>query len=134
MSSAVQVVDTIFNVESYNFHSVSAFAVTLHSLERKGTVICGGGDHETSTFYEEYFSKELNVHSFERCFPTEFLEFVRSQFRQLPKRTVGKIYNTCRVIESSALKVIERVEHEFHHWALGPFNPVKILKVVLGFS
>ncbi|TYK29755.1 zeatin O-glucosyltransferase-like [Cucumis melo var. makuwa] len=53
MSSVVQVVDTIVNVESYNFHSVSAFAATLHCLERKGI---GGGDDncESTKFYKEH--------------------------------------------------------------------------------
>ncbi|KAA0043606.1 zeatin O-glucosyltransferase-like [Cucumis melo var. makuwa] len=124
MSSVVQVVDTIVNVESYNFHSVSAFAATLHCLERKGI---GGGDDncESTKFYKEHvILKESNsVRSCENCFPTEFLDFIKSQFDQLPKKTCGKIYNTCRVIEGSSLKLIERIENEFNHWALGPFNP-----------
>ncbi|XP_038877150.1 zeatin O-glucosyltransferase-like [Benincasa hispida] len=128
MSSAVQVVDTIFNVESYNFHSISPFVVALQSLERKGIVIGHGCDHETMTFYEEYFLKKSNVRSLQRGFPAEALEFMLSQLSQLPKRTAGKIYNTSRLIEGLSLKMIERVEHEFHHWALGPFNPVKNLK------
>lgn len=125
MSSALQGVDTISNTESYTFHTVSAFAVALHSLERQGLVI-GSSNDKTTTLYYGCFAKELNVASMEECFPKEFLEFIESQFRQLPKKGAGKIYNTCRVIEEQSLEVIERVEPQFRHWALGPFNPVKI--------
>lgn len=125
MSSALQGVDTISNTESYTFHTVSAFAVALHSLERQGLVI-GSSNDKTTTLYDGCFPKELNVATMEECFPKEFLEFIGSQFRQLPKKGAGKIYNTCRVIEGQSLEVIERVEPQFRHWALGPFNPVKI--------
>ncbi|XP_038881315.1 zeatin O-glucosyltransferase-like [Benincasa hispida] len=125
MSSAIQGVDSLPNTETYSFHTVSAFAIALHSLERKGFVY-GRNDGEMTTIYEEYFPKELNVVSMEECFPTEFLELIRTQFRQLPKMGAGKIYNTCKVIEGQFLDVIKRVEPEFRHWALGPFNPVKI--------
>ncbi|XP_022152245.1 zeatin O-xylosyltransferase-like [Momordica charantia] len=60
------------------------------------------------------------------CFPAEFLEFIAWQFDQMPKTAAGKIYNACRVIERPYLEVIERVEDEIKHWALGPFNPLKI--------
>lgn len=88
-------------------------------------------------FYEKFFPKELNLPPFEGCFPKEFLEFIGSQFDQQPKRGAGKIYNACRVIEGSFLEVIENVEEKLHHWALGPFNPIKIspsLKVELAIK
>ncbi|XP_022928738.1 zeatin O-glucosyltransferase-like [Cucurbita moschata] len=122
MSSVVQGVHTIPNVESYSFHSVSAFAVVLHYLERKAVVT----GRDMAAFYDKLLPEKLNVPPLDECFPAEFLEFIRSQFHQLPKMGGGKIYNACRVIEGQFLEVIERVEHEFHHWALGPFNPLKI--------
>lgn len=130
MSSALQDVNAIPNTESYCFHSVSAFTVA-HSLERKELFVNDGykdGEITTPT-YQQYFPKELNVVSMEQCFPPEFLEFIGSQFRHLPKMGAGKIYNTCRVIEGEFLEVIQRIEPEFRHWALGPFNPLKISKV-----
>lgn len=138
MSSVVQVVDSIVNVESYIFHSVSAFVTTLHYLERKGIVVGDGDDDEeeceSRTFYREYVLKELNtVSSWERWFSVEFWDLIKSQFGQLPKKTCGQIYNTCRVIEGSSLKLIERIESKFNNWALGPFNPVKKLKVLHTF-
>ncbi|XP_022924905.1 zeatin O-xylosyltransferase-like [Cucurbita moschata] len=127
MSSAVEGVDAIPNSESYSFHSISAFAVALHILERKGTAAGGNnGKRKTTTLYEDYFPKELNVPPLEECFPAEFLEFIGAQFRRMPGNGAGKIYNACRVIEGQFLEVIQRVEHHLHHWALGPFNPVKI--------
>lgn len=130
MSSALQDVNAIPNTESYCFHSVSAFTVALHNLERKVRFANDGHkDGEITTIYQQYFPKELNVVSTEECFPTEFLEFIGSQFRHLPKMGAGKIYNTCKFIEGEFLEVIQRIEPEFRHWALGPFNPLKISKV-----
>ncbi|XP_059668395.1 zeatin O-glucosyltransferase-like [Cornus florida] len=112
MASVVQDVASIPNAESYNFHSVSAFALFCHCWETLGRP----------------FEVEANIlkdlPSNEGCFTAEFIKFISTQFDHI-KISSGRLYNTCRVIESPYLDLLaKKVTNNNKQWALGPFNPV----------
>ncbi|GMY19053.1 zeatin o-glucosyltransferase [Fagus crenata] len=117
MASVVQDMSTIPNAESYTFHSVSAFAFFLYLWESMGKT------KPLETKSKIIIPKDLPSH--EDCFTNEFLSFVGSQY-EFQKLSSGCLYNTCRIIEGAYMDLMEKLENK-KQWAIGPFNPVKII-------
>ncbi|XP_054802301.1 zeatin O-glucosyltransferase-like [Prosopis cineraria] len=112
MASVVQDAAGLANAETYTFHSVSAFTMSLFFWEGKG-----------KPSVENIFIPE--VPSLEGCFATHFMDFICAQHK-FHRFSNGNIYNTTRVIEGPYVKLIERINSSKKHWALGPFNPLVI--------
>ncbi|KAK2651887.1 hypothetical protein Ddye_011743 [Dipteronia dyeriana] len=118
MGSVIQEARFIPNVESYSFHSVSAFTVYLYKWEAmQGNTLVAN----------DVIPKEIP--SLEGCFTSEFMDFVNSEY-DYHKFNSGSLYNTSRVIESAYMELLEQstIAKNTKHWALGPFNPVAITK------
>ncbi|KAL8118928.1 zeatin O-glucosyltransferase-like [Apium graveolens] len=113
MSSVVQGVASIQNAEAYVFHSVSAFTVFLHLWEEMGRPFPINVD------------MLKDVPSLEGCFTEEFKKFISDEYKCI-NFSSGRIFNTCRFIESPFLDLAGRQEisKNMKQWALGPFNPV----------
>ncbi|XP_058205369.1 zeatin O-glucosyltransferase-like [Rhododendron vialii] len=115
MSSVVQDLVLIPHVESYSFHSVSAFAMFFYFWEALGRP----------------FPVELellkDLPSLEGCFTTEFRKFVTKQHK-CTNLASGRLYNTCKAIEGPFLDLLakEEISGNKKQWALGPVNPVEI--------
>ncbi|KAG6603199.1 Zeatin O-glucosyltransferase, partial [Cucurbita argyrosperma subsp. sororia] len=114
MAFTVEDIDSIPNAESYNFHSVSAFTLAVYEVETKQT----NGNKNS-------IIKDLNVPSFDGCFTPEFWEFMELQYG-VPIKYCGNLYNTCKAIEEPYLEILQSINHETRHWAIGPFNPVEL--------
>ncbi|KAL4607852.1 hypothetical protein ACB092_09G204900 [Castanea dentata] len=78
---------------------------------------------ESYTFYTMGKALELDPYSkittkdlpsLEGCFTTEF-----------QKLSSRYLYNTCRVIEGAYMDLMEKIEGDKKHWAIGPINPVR---------
>ncbi|KAI9080766.1 hypothetical protein K1719_037279 [Acacia pycnantha] len=115
MASVVQDGTEIANAENYTFHSVSAFTMFLYLCEGMGK----------PSVESAHIPKE--VPSLEGCFPTQFLDFIASQYI-FHKSNKGFIYNTNRAVEGPYMELIERMSGGKRHWALGPLNPLTIEK------
>ncbi|KAG6603198.1 Zeatin O-glucosyltransferase, partial [Cucurbita argyrosperma subsp. sororia] len=111
---AVEDINSIPNVESYNFYSVSAFTLAVYDLEKKQI----NGNKNS-------LIKDLNVPSLDGCFTPEFWEFVKLQYR-VPIKYCGNLYNSCKAIEEPYLEILQSINHETRHWAIGPFHPVEL--------
>ncbi|KAL3569205.1 hypothetical protein D5086_029095 [Populus alba] len=116
MGSVIEEARFLSNAESYTFHSVSAFAISLYEREREGKVI------------EENVLFPRNTPSLEGCFTDEFADFVDCHYSKYQKFNTGRVYNTCKLVESAYLDFLEKdtIKEGIKHWALGPFNPVTI--------
>ncbi|KAI4300808.1 hypothetical protein L6164_034142 [Bauhinia variegata] len=112
MGSVVQDVRGIANVETFTFHSVSAFSTFLYFWEEMGKPV-------------ESIHIPQEIPSLEGCFPSQFLDFVTLQCEFL-KFSDGYLYNTTRAIERPYVELLERITNDKKHWALGPFNPLAI--------
>ncbi|KAJ0099684.1 hypothetical protein Patl1_20460 [Pistacia atlantica] len=88
MGSVIQEVRLIPNIESYSFHSVSAFTVYLYIVETMGNSIEAN----------DVFPKDIP--SLEDCFTKEFLDSVASEYDN-QKFNSGNVYNSCRVLEEA---------------------------------
>ncbi|PSS15686.1 Zeatin O-glucosyltransferase [Actinidia chinensis var. chinensis] len=115
MASVVQDVASIPNVESYAFHSVSAFTVFLYLWEAM----------ERPFAIDAEILKDLPT--LEGCFTPDFEKFVHDQIDFL-KHNSGCLYNTSKVIESPYLNLLakEQISDNKKQWAIGPFNPVAV--------
>ncbi|KAL2327059.1 hypothetical protein Fmac_020486 [Flemingia macrophylla] len=114
MASVAQDATNMPNVENYTFHSTCAFTNFIYFWEEMGRPSFEG----------------LHVPenpSLEGCFPTEFMDFLTSQFGFL-KFNDGNIYDTSRAIEGSYIDLLERFGNGKKVWALGPFHPLAIEK------
>ncbi|KAK4404838.1 Zeatin O-glucosyltransferase [Sesamum angolense] len=113
MGSVVQDFVNFPNAESYTFHSVSAYTIFFFLWEKTGRPFA--------------IDKEIldNLPSLEGCFSPEFVKFVGNQHQYMNLNS-GRIYNTCRVVESPFLELLAKPEISGNkkQWALGPFNPV----------
>nr|GLL24565.1 zeatin O-glucosyltransferase-like [Ipomoea trifida] len=118
MGSVVQDAAGIPNAESYIFHSVSAFTIFLFIWEKMGKPFAVDAD----------LLRDLP--SLEGCFSPEFESFLKAQYDFL-KSNSGRIYNTCRALEGPFLELLSREEisGKKKQWALGPFNPVHVLRI-----
>ncbi|XP_071720582.1 zeatin O-glucosyltransferase-like [Rutidosis leptorrhynchoides] len=118
MGSVVQDFILIPNAESYTFHSVSAFSIALYISKQVGEQI-------QKSIEPQALTRELI--SFEGCFSLEFKTFISSQ-HEYTKLSLGRIYNSCRVVEQATLDLLEANARNNNKllWALGPFNPVDI--------
>ncbi|KAF2289358.1 hypothetical protein GH714_035355 [Hevea brasiliensis] len=116
----MQEVPLISNAESYIFHSVSAFTISLFRWERKRI----HNIQDNGVIPEE-------IPSLEGCFTDEFLDLLASEY-QYHTFNSGYVYNTCRLIEGAFMELIENQQKETmeertkKHWALGPFNPLTV--------
>ncbi|CAH9062658.1 unnamed protein product [Cuscuta europaea] len=113
MGSVVQDAASIPNAESYIFHSVSAFAIFHFIWQKTGKPFA----------VDDNIIRDLPP--IEGCFSPEFEAFISAQYEFL-KFNSGRIYNTCRVLESPFLDLLSWEEIPGKHWALGPFNPVHV--------
>uniref|UniRef100_A0A2N9FH43 Glycosyltransferase N-terminal domain-containing protein n=1 Tax=Fagus sylvatica TaxID=28930 RepID=A0A2N9FH43_FAGSY len=113
MAYVVQDVVTIPNAESFTFQSVSAFACFLYSWETMGKTL------ETN---DNVIPNDLP--SLEDCFTTEFLDSFATQY-DFQNLNSGCLYNTCRILDGSYMDLMEKLEDDKKHWAIGPFNPVR---------
>ncbi|XWS59094.1 hypothetical protein CRYUN_Cryun08bG0092500 [Craigia yunnanensis] len=115
MGSVVQEVGSIPNAVSYAFHSVSAFSLFFYVWESLGKPEVNA----------QMPDDEGDVPSLEGCFTNDFLEFIAMQYQYL-SLNAGNICNTSKVIECAYLELIAETMRRKEHWALGPFNPVRI--------
>ncbi|KAG6771244.1 hypothetical protein POTOM_022591 [Populus tomentosa] len=116
MGSVIQEARLLPNVESYIFHSVSAFNVSSHAWEQQGKNII-----EDSELFPQ------DIPSLEGCFTADFADFFARQ-SNYQKFNTGCVYNTCKLVEGAYMDLLEKetAEEGIKHWALGPFNPVTI--------
>lgn len=117
MASTIEDIDTIPNAEAYNFNSVSAFTMAVYDIEQ---------EQQTKLGNKNSIIKDLNIPSLDGCFIPEFWEFVELQFG-VPRKFCGNLYNTSKAIEGPYLEIIQSINHETKHWAIGPFNPVELV-------
>ncbi|KAJ8570467.1 hypothetical protein K7X08_037439 [Anisodus acutangulus] len=117
MGSVVQDFVSLPNAEAYTFHSVSAFTLFLFIWEKK---------NRPFPIHAEILK---DLPTLEGCFSPEFERFMKIEYDCM-KFTSGKIYNTCRVIESPFLDLLskELINNKKRQWAIGPFNPVTFPK------
>ncbi|KAK4798146.1 hypothetical protein SAY86_030472 [Trapa natans] len=117
MASTIQDVLSAGNVESYIFHSVSAFSIYWYIARTAGKQLTLG-EYDHGVFLDDPPPLEV-------CFSAEFLKFVELQykFRHLAS---GFLYNTSRVVEGRFMEQLEKETVNQKCWAVGPFNPVKL--------
>ncbi|KAJ0042359.1 hypothetical protein Pint_17846 [Pistacia integerrima] len=101
-SVLIQEVRVIPNVESYCFHSVSAFSIYLYIWESMGK----------SIDVNDAIPKDIP--SLEDCFTKEFLDSISSEY-DYRKFNSGNVYNTCRVIESAYMDLLDRETMDWAH-------------------
>ncbi|GMY21357.1 zeatin O-glucosyltransferase-like [Fagus crenata] len=113
MASVVQDVVTIPNAKSYTFDSVSAFACFLYKWESMGKNL----ERNANVIPKDF-------PSLEDCFTIEFLDTIDSQyeFQNLNSRC---LYNTCKILEATYMDLMEKLDGDKKHWAIGPFNLVR---------
>ncbi|XP_076895540.1 zeatin O-glucosyltransferase-like [Bidens hawaiensis] len=124
MGSVIQDFVSLPNAESYTFHSVSAFTILLYTLKN----IRKQFDNITDSVVLTYAHL-----SFEDCFTAEFKKFTAMQ-HDYAKLNSGRIYNSCRIMEQPMLDLLENEERNRNKtlWALGPFNPLDIIRTTKG--
>ncbi|KAK6778944.1 hypothetical protein RDI58_025662 [Solanum bulbocastanum] len=118
MGSVVQDYVSVPNAEAYTFHSVSAFTLLLFIWEER---------KKKSFLIDSEMLVDLP--SLEGCFSPEFEKLMKREYECM-KFNSGKIYNTCRVMESPFLDLLSKevTNNNEKQWALGPFNPVTFPK------
>ncbi|KAF8043941.1 hypothetical protein BT93_A2042 [Corymbia citriodora subsp. variegata] len=123
MASVVQDAASVPNAETYTFRSVSAFALYWYALEVTGMALLPEEDVDiTELSSSKGFPTLLDV------FTDEFLRFMASQ-HEFTKVSSGSIYNTCRVVEGRYIDLFASATANStatKHWAIGPFNQVKV--------
>ncbi|XP_010024031.2 zeatin O-glucosyltransferase [Eucalyptus grandis] len=123
MASVVQDAASVPNAETYIFHSVSAFALYWYTLEATGMGLPPEEDVDvTDLISSKGLPTLLDI------FTDEFLKFMASQ-HEFMNLSLGSIYNTCRVVEGRYVDLFASATASgtrTKHWAIGPFNPVKV--------
>lgn len=117
MASVVQDATNIANAETYTFHSVSAFTMFLFHREGMGKLLVELDENNGIHIPQ--------VPPLEGCFTAQFLDFISAQ-HEFHKFSNGKLYCTSRAIEGPFMDLIENIESNKRHWAIGPFNPLEI--------
>lgn len=109
-------------VESYAFHSVSAFANLLFQWESRETI---SGNRVKSLGLSSVSASSKAVTSSEGCFTTEFLEFIRRQHK-LTAVDSGRIINTCLPIEDKFIELFARepILNRKPLFHIGPLHPL----------
>ncbi|KAK9154815.1 hypothetical protein Sjap_002295 [Stephania japonica] len=104
---------SIPNVESYAFRSVSAFACLVHQLKSNG--------NGRASNRGVIIPRDLPVN----CFSNQFVDFINRQFRFLSS-TTGELLNTCCPVEGPYLDLLGQKPLFVNkkRWAVGPLNPV----------
>ncbi|CAI9787538.1 unnamed protein product [Fraxinus pennsylvanica] len=116
MAYVVQDINSITNVETYCFNSISAFCIYALYWEING---------KSALSTEAEILKELP--SSEGCVPPEVSKFTELQL-EAKKSSSGDLYNSNRLIEGLYLDLLskEKTTGTDKVWAIGPFNPVVI--------
>ncbi|KAL5546342.1 hypothetical protein UlMin_006029 [Ulmus minor] len=120
-ASVAQDVSFMPNIESFTFHSVSAFAIFLFYWDGMGKVPLETIEAKTNSIVLE------EVPSLDGCLTSEMLDFIASQY-QFQRCNSGNLYNTSRVMERPSMDLLARILPNKKHWAIGPFNPVTLLE------
>ncbi|KAF8043933.1 hypothetical protein BT93_A2037 [Corymbia citriodora subsp. variegata] len=123
MSSVVQDAASVSNAEIYVFNSVSAFTLCWYTWEIKGMAT----PPEVEVDIAELISSK-GFPSLVDSFSDEFLKFATSQ-NECKQLHSGCVYNTCRAVEGRFVDLFASATANgtaTKHWAIGPFNPVKV--------
>ncbi|KAJ6843142.1 cis-zeatin O-glucosyltransferase 2 [Iris pallida] len=122
MAFAASVASSLPNVESFSFHSVSAFTVLFFHWQSRGR----SPDRALSALPEL---------SFQGCFSDEFLDFIRRQHEKTVSDS-GRLLNTCRAIEGPFVDrlALEPSWQGQKVFAVGPLNPLNPRKGAGGAS
>ncbi|XP_010056748.2 LOW QUALITY PROTEIN: zeatin O-glucosyltransferase [Eucalyptus grandis] len=122
MASVVQDAASVPNAEIYEFKTISAFTLCSFKWER-----IDGAPPEVELDIAELISSK-GFPSIQDSSTDEFLKFRASQ-KECKKLNSGCIYNTCRVVEGRFVDLYASATANgtaTKHWAIGPFNPVKV--------
>ncbi|KAL3755262.1 hypothetical protein ACJRO7_002329 [Eucalyptus globulus] len=123
MASVVQDAASVPNAEIYLFQPPSAFMLCWFTWESIGMA----PPPEVEVDLAELISSKGFPSIVDSC-PNEFLKFVESQ-KEFQKFNSGCIHNTCRVVEGRFVDLFASATANgtaIKHWAIGPFNPVKV--------
>ncbi|KAI3412539.1 uncharacterized protein J3R85_017239 [Psidium guajava] len=123
MASVVQDTASVPNAENYTLHTVSAFALYWYTLKATGMTLPRLEDVDIADLFSSNGSPCLLD-----VFTDEFLKFMASQ-HEFKKFSSGSIYNTCRILEGRYVDLFASATANgtaTKHWAIGPFNPVKV--------
>ncbi|KAI3412538.1 uncharacterized protein J3R85_017238 [Psidium guajava] len=122
MASVVQDAASIPNAEIYVFNPVSAFTLCWYKWEGTGMAPPPAVAVDVTELISKGFPSILDSST------NEFLKFLESQ-NEFKKFSSGSIYNTCRVVEGRYVDLFASAttaDTATKHWAIGPFNPVKV--------
>ncbi|KAL3755254.1 hypothetical protein ACJRO7_002323 [Eucalyptus globulus] len=123
MASVVQDAASVPNAEIYEFKAISAFTLCGFAWERIGMA----PPPEVEVDIAELISSK-GFPSIQDSFTDEFSKFRASQ-KECKKSNSGFIHNTCRVVEGRFVDLYASAMANgtaTKHWALGPFNPIKV--------
>ncbi|KAF8043940.1 hypothetical protein BT93_A2041 [Corymbia citriodora subsp. variegata] len=123
MASVVQDAASVPNAEIYVFNPISAFALCWFTWESKGMA----PPPEVEVDVAELISSK-GFPSLLDSTTSEFLKYMASQ-EECTKFHSGCVYNTCRVVEGRFVDLYASATGNgtaTKHWAIGPFNPVKV--------
>lgn len=112
MLGVIQDFSSIPNVESYCFHSVSAFSMYYVDRTIAGKPVLAHGQP----------LKDLPP---EDCvFPDYMWDYFREAYYNSRRCNRGILHNTSRVVEGQFLNILaeEKLTDTDNHWAIGPFN------------
>ncbi|WOK98969.1 hypothetical protein Cni_G07681 [Canna indica] len=113
MSFAAVSGSSLPNVEAFSFHSISAIAGFFFRWESRGK--------PPEPAIAEMDLPEVST---EGCTKEDFINFVRSQ-DQAKAADSGRLFNTCRAIESSFIDLVSREPgwKDKQNFAIGPLHP-----------
>ncbi|KAL2940939.1 Zeatin O-glucosyltransferase [Bienertia sinuspersici] len=119
MAHVVQDIKLIPNAEAFTFIPISAFTKFLDSWN----VI--PKNLKPFQLHPEDIPKcdDNNDVNFEECMTEHMLKFTRNQFKLLGFES-GWIYNTSRVIEGRYVNLLESLNINMKHFAIGPLHPL----------
>ncbi|KAF8043932.1 hypothetical protein BT93_A2036 [Corymbia citriodora subsp. variegata] len=123
MASVVQDAASVPNAEIYVFKTISAFTLCWCTWEKKGMA----PPPEVEVDVAELISSK-GFPSLLDSVSHEFSKFIASQ-KEHKKLQPGYIYNTCRAVEGRFVDLYASATANgtgTKHWAIGPFNPVKV--------
>ncbi|KAL3755267.1 hypothetical protein ACJRO7_002334 [Eucalyptus globulus] len=123
MASVVQDAASVPNAEIYEFNPISAFTLCWFTWESIGMAPPPEVEVDiVELIASKGFPSPLDSST------DEFLKFAASQ-NECKKFHSGCIHNTCRVVEGRFVDLYASATANgtaTKHWAIGPFNPVKV--------
>ncbi|KAF7846842.1 hypothetical protein BT93_L3678 [Corymbia citriodora subsp. variegata] len=123
MASVVQDTASVPNAETYLFQPISAFTLCWLTWDSIGMA----PPPEVEVDVAELISSK-GFPSLLDSTTNEFIKFMESQ-DECKKVHSGCVYNTCRAIEGRFVDLYANATANgtaTKHWAIGPFNPVKV--------